>query len=286
MTALPTTAMGAVPTTGTARSAAATPTCAGDEGDDENLQDIDHDQAQAGDVVVGVPLAESGAVDVRLTSGGRQHLTQADLSGMPATGPADHFGASVAYLRAHSDFCSDLAIGVPGADGGRGAVVIARGSTSGIAAAGAVRLTGSTPGEGFGSQVVAAGKDLFVSAPGRTVSGRAHAGAVDHYRVGDDGVPVLVESISENTSGVPGVSEQDDRFGEVLSTGGPWLVVGEPSEDAGSRVDVGAVTVLSFSTRRTGWRVLEPSRRTPPACLGSVSRVTGSARPSPAASGW
>jgi hypothetical protein len=226
-----------------------------------NDQDIDHDRARSGDIVVGVPQAGAGAgaIDVRLSSGGRQHLTQADLAGLPPAGTSDRFGTSVAYLYADGDLCSDLAIGVPGADGDRGAVVIARGSTSGIAAAGAVRLTGSTPGEGFGSQVVAAGKDLFVSAPGRTVSGRPHAGAVDHYRVGDDGVPVLMESISENTSGVPGVAEQDDRFGEVLSTRGVGLVVGEPSEDAGSRVDAGAVTVLSFSTTThlvTGARTL------------------------------
>lgn len=229
-------------------STSTTATCAGDEADDQNLQDIDHDKAQQGDVVVGVPLAGSGAVDVRLTSGGRQHLTQEQLDGLPSPGASDRFGASIAYLRADADFCSDLAIGVPGAQGGRGAVVIAKGSTEGIASTGAVWLPGSTPGEAFGSQVVVSGKDLFVSAPGRTVSGRSNAGAIDHYLVGDDGVPSLVETISENTVGVPGVPELNDRFGEVLATGGAWLVVGQPSEDAGSRVDVGAVTVLTFDS--------------------------------------
>ena len=204
-----------------------------------------------------------GAIDVRLSSGARQHVTQAQLAGLPPAGRADRFGESLAFIRADRDYCTALAIGVPGADGGRGAVVIAKGSTSGVAAAGAVRITGSTPGEGFGFRMAAVGTDLFVAAPGHSVSGRPRAGAIDHYRVGADGVPVLLETVTESTSGVPGVAEQDDRFGEVLEavgTGDTWvdesqshvghigLVVGEPSEDAGSRRDAGSVTVLSFST--------------------------------------
>jgi hypothetical protein len=267
--AVPETAKAALPRTAGSTSFAAASTdrtCAltGPDSEWRNLQDIDHDLADRGDVVVGVPWAAggTGAVDVRLTSGVSQHLTQAQLTGLP---PADggRFGASVAFIRADNDYCTDLAIGVPRTTGGEGAVVIAKGSTSGIAATGAVRLTGATPGEGFGSQVAAVGKDLFVSAPNRTVSGQTRAGAVDHYRIGDDGA-VLVETITESTAGVPGVAETDDRFGEVLapigegdtwadSSGAPGitpigLAVGEPSEDVGSRADAGLVTVLSFST--------------------------------------
>jgi hypothetical protein len=269
--ALPETAMAALPgTVGSTSFAAASTdrTCAltGPDWEWRNLQDIDHDLAVRGDVVVGVPRAAggTGAVDVRLSSGVSQHLTQAQLTGLPPAGGGDRFGASVAFIRADNDYCTDLAIGVPGADGGQGAVVIAKGSTSGVAATGAVRLTGATPGEGFGSQVAAVGKDLFVSAPNRTVSGHSRAGAVDHYRIGDGGA-VLVETITESTVGVPGVAEADDHFGEVLAPigqGDTWadssgepsyigpigLAVGEPSEDAGSRADAGTVTVLSFNT--------------------------------------
>jgi hypothetical protein len=259
--------MAAVPGTARAVPTAATTSCAPTGADDEwrNLQDIDHDLADAGDVVVGVPRAAggSGAIDVRLSSGARQHLDQAQLAGMPGPGSDDRFGASVAFVRADDDYCTDLAIGAPGADGGRGAVVIVKGSTSGVATTGAVRLTGSTPGEGFGSQVVAVGTDVFVSAPYRTVSGHARAGAVDHYRIADDGAVALLETISESTAGVPGVAETDDRFGEALAPigqGDTWvgqgqtrvadigLAVGEPSEDIGSRGDAGTVTILSFST--------------------------------------
>jgi hypothetical protein len=246
-------------------STSAAASCAATGLDDEwrNLQDIDHDGAQNGDNVTGAPGADGGqgSVDVLLTSGIPQSVTQGYLAGMPAARPSDRFGQSVAFIRADDDLCTDLAIGVPGADGGRGAVVIAKGSATGIAAGGAVRLTGSTAGEAFGAQVAVVGKDVFVAAPGRAVSGRVRAGAVDHFRLGSDGVPVLLETITENTPGVPGVAEQDDRFGEVLaatgqgdtwvdrgsSTGDVGLVVGEPSEDAGSRADAGSVTVLSFS---------------------------------------
>jgi hypothetical protein len=263
--------MAALPGTAGATSFAAASTdrtCAltGPDWEWRNLQDIDHDLADRGDVVVGVPRAGAGAgaVDVRLSSGVSQHVSPSQLTGLPAAGADDRFGASVAFIRADNDYCTDIAIGVPGADGGRGAVVIAKGSTSGIAATGAERLTGATPGEGFGSQVAAVGKDLFISAPNRTVSGHSRAGAVDHYRIGDDGA-VLVETITESTVGVPGVAETDDRFGEVLAPigqGDTWadspaapsyigpigLAVGEPSEDAGSRVDAGSVTVLLFNT--------------------------------------
>lgn len=258
-------AMAAVSTAGSAVSAAAVASCAPSGPDEEwrNLQDINHDRAQNGDNVTGAPGADGGkgAVDVLLTSDVRQTLTQAHLDGMPAAGPSDRFGQSIAFVRVDDDLCTDLAIGVPGADAGRGAVVIAKGSTTGIASGGAVRLTGSTAGEAFGAQVAVVGRDVFVAAPGRTVSGRVRAGAVDHFRLGSDGTPVLLETITENTSGVPGVAEQDDRFGEVLAAtgqGDTWvdrgastsdigLVVGEPSEDAGSRADAGSVTVLSFS---------------------------------------
>jgi hypothetical protein len=58
------------------------------------------------------------------------------------------------------------------------------------------------------------------------VSGHKAAGAVDHYRVDASGTRVtLVQTLTENTAGVPGRAETNDRFGQVLaaSTSGPLL---------------------------------------------------------------
>jgi hypothetical protein len=100
--------MAAVPGTARAVPTAATTSCAPTGADDEwrNLQDIVLDLADAGDVVVGVPRAAggSGAIDVRLSSGARQHLDQAQLAGMPGPGSDDRFGASVAFVRADDDY--------------------------------------------------------------------------------------------------------------------------------------------------------------------------------------
>ncbi|GAA4348973.1 integrin alpha [Angustibacter luteus] len=242
------------------RAAAATTCAAGpDDATTASNQDVDHDLSRYPDHVIGIPreVSKAGVIELRSTTGLIQRLTESSFTGGPARVAGDGFGTSVAFVDANADRCADVAVGAPGASAGRGAVVVALGSTTGILGTGSVRLTGRTPGEHFGAVVVAVGQDLFVAAPDRTVSGRARAGAVDHYRVGTGGAPTLLETLTEDTPGVPGVSEADDRFGSVLTgatqasgapqANGSWLVVGEPSEDNGTRRDAGSVTVLSFN---------------------------------------
>jgi hypothetical protein len=176
-----------------------------------------------------------------------QRIGESFFNGLPAPAAGDGFGASVAMTDFDSEYCEDLAIGAPGADGGRGAVVLAFGSVNGISASGAIRLVGRTAGEHFGSVVIAAGQDVWVAAPDRTVSGRARAGAVDHYRVEGD-TATLVETLSESASGVPGTAEAGDRFGQTLAAGpDAQLVIGEPLEDTAGAVNAGSVTVMFTS---------------------------------------
>jgi hypothetical protein len=229
------------------------PTC-GDQG--VSSQDFDGDGGI--DVVVGVPTGSTtaasgaGVVDVRLSGGSRQRVGQSFFSGLPAAGATDRFGSAVQVVDYRGDFCADLAIGAPGSAGGRGAVDVVRGSVTGLDRQGAFQLTGKQAGEHFGAVLAGIGGDLWVGAPDRSVSGNARAGAIDHYRLSATTAPVLVETITENTRGVPGVAEAGDRFGSVLqlfeSVGGWELAVGQPQEDVGNKVDAGSVTVLFFNT--------------------------------------
>jgi hypothetical protein len=80
---------------------------------------------------------------------------------------------------------------------------------------------------------------------------------VDHFRIGGGSLG-LVQRITEDSPNVPGVAENYDHFGSVLTpgstvtaggsypvvTGPPRLYVGTPYEDVGSARDAGSVGVL------------------------------------------
>ena len=221
--------------------------------------DVDGDGSA--DYVVGVPRATSagraaaGAVDIHFATTGSprtQRVDQSYFTGLPAPVAGDAFGSYVAFAHLASDpsvnpdqQCADLAIGARGEDSGRGAVIIAQGSHTGISTSRAIRITGRTAGERFGSRIVSYGTDVWISAPYRTVDGVKDAGAIDQYRIAG-GTATLVQTLTENTPGIPGGAETGDRFGEELDmpAAGP-LIVGEPAEDVGSHaVDAGTVTVV------------------------------------------
>lgn len=216
------------------------------------------------DFIVGVPRASvggqasAGAVDIQSQgSGTTQHSDESLFAqfGKPTAG--DEFGAAVAVADLDStgglasDSCADLVIGAPGADGGRGAIVLAHGSNSGITSDRAVVVTGVSAGEHFGAQITVSGSDLWISAPNRTVDGAVGAGAVDHYLIGGAGGVTRVSTLTQNTPGVPGGAERDDHFGSVLSAFGKPLAIGDPDEDIGTATDAGSVTFV-YDNPKTG----------------------------------
>ena len=247
---------------------------------DANLdQDLNNDAKP--DLVLGVPRASvgaaagAGAVDIHYSTGqfggggvrATQRITVSSLSGMPAPAAGDAFGSATAFAELDAgdrDGCHDLVIGAPGSDGGTGAVYIAFGSLTGISSTGALRLTGQTTAERFGAAVAVVGDDIWIGAPDRTVAGRLGAGAIDHYRITGKNTVARLETITEDSPGVPGVAEAGDHFGSVLhgeldnapvygvfdyswpSDAADHLVIGEPYENVGSAVDAGSVTVLAF----------------------------------------
>ncbi|GAA4349569.1 hypothetical protein [Angustibacter luteus] len=221
----------------------------------------DYDGDFAADLTVGVPTGlvggvPTGAVDIHYAQGRAQRVGPASFIGIPAAA-GDLFGASVESLPPDqtADSCDDLAIGAPGSDRGRGAVVIAHGSLTGLTSAGAVRLTGRSAGERFGASIALGSAsadttsyDLYVGAPNRTVSGRAGAGAVDIYRVQKaTGAATYLGAVTEDTPGVPGVAEAGDHFGTVLAFS-DTLAVGVPDETSGSHRQAGDVVLVKTST--------------------------------------
>jgi len=161
----------------------------------------------------------------------------------------------------------DLAIGVGGEDGRRGAVAVLYGSTAGLAV-GANRLwTQASPGvpgrrtraqEGFGLSLAAARfsgsayADLAVGVPCDRVGGRAEAGSVNLLRGSAAGLTSKGAQLwDQRTAGIKGTPEQGDWFGWSLAAGhftgrrSADLAVGVSGENGGS----GAVNVISGGSR-------------------------------------
>ncbi len=96
---------------------------------------------------------------------------------------------------------------------------------------------------------------MAIGAPGATVSGESGAGVV-HVLYGSEGGLSSVgdQQWHQNVTGLAGVSEASDYFGESVETGDfdcdgyLDLVVGIPREDTSGKVDAGAVQVLYGSS--------------------------------------
>lgn len=236
------------------------------------------------DLVIGVPAedigtdASAGAVHVLygsllgLTGDDDDFFYQAlaSINGLGEVG--DRFGAAVAIGDFDDDGIADLAIGSPGedieADGvdNAGCVHVLFGSASGVVTAGQVLffrgagLNGSPQdGEEIGRVLVAgefnpltAGRELAIGVPFHDLDDLDQAGAV--IVVSDIPGALFNAIYTQATTGVPGVEEELDRFGEVLAAGDfdgdgiDELAVGDPIEDLqGPFVgDVGSLTILDF----------------------------------------
>ena len=229
--------------------------------------------------VVGSPrrdvngVADAGAVVVRIPGWAEDPgtvLTSEDL-GVPAEQGAG-FGAAVAWGAAlvrgsdrggqrTEEACPDLVIGVPGANGGRGAVVVVPDLGAGLDLTKAIWLDtsdlGLQPGDALGSALTVVDGSLLPVFPAGTRRGRLMLGhcwsgrsrawrsrRVSWRRRRTAGsCRELMESRATpigRTGSVPRCCR--DRRHRRFSV--PAVVVGIPNEDVGRRKNVGAVATL------------------------------------------
>ena len=188
--------------------------------------------------------------------------------------PDDAFGSALECGDFDGDGYDDLAIGVPddrqpsGTPGG--AVAVFFGSGSGLSGENTLIHQNTTgvqggpeAGDAFGAAVAAGDfdgdgyDDLAIGVPGEDVGALADAGTI-HLLFGSSSglVGNGTRTLHQDSVGVQGLAEADDRFGAALTTadfngdGYADLAVGSPGEDIGAVVDAGLVHV--FSGRRSG----------------------------------
>ena len=113
---------------------------------------------------------------------------------------------------------------------------------------------GAASGDRFGSSLAIApnlagtGFDLWVGAPLDNVGSANDAGSVVHYSITNSGGNLafnLVQTITQNSPGVPGSAETSDQFGAVLSATSRGVLIGDQLEDVGSTKDAGSITLLT-----------------------------------------
>ena len=238
----------------------------------------DFDDDGFDDLAIGAPAEDSLAGSINVIYGSARGLTAAgderlhqDTSGIGSAVAenGDRFGEALAAGDFDRDGTDDLAIGMPGEDvgsvGQAGAVMVLRGSASGLSTVGDkvwTQDTASVQGvaearDRFGSALAAADfdrdrrDDLAIGVPSEEVAGRAFAGAVNVLYGAGAGLTATGDQLwSQDTAGITGDLEAFDRFGFSLTSGDfdddgrADLAVGAPWDSIAGVVDTGAVNVL------------------------------------------
>ncbi|MFJ6908250.1 trypsin-like serine protease [Streptomyces griseoluteus] len=227
------------------------------------------------DIAVADPEASVGgdakAGLVRIVYGGGKGTTEVnqDLDWVSGgSEPNDGFGTAIATVDYDEDGCTDLVVGTPGEDLGTatdaGMVDVLHGAAGGIGT-GATKDTHFQQGAGTGSllastaetgdvmgQALAAGNTaagepyIVIGNPGEDLGTVANAGSV-FYVHGTTNI-----AFDQDSTGVPGGVEADDRFGSVVAADPNFIAVGAPNDAIGGDKDAGNVVVLSHTLNSEG----------------------------------
>ncbi len=216
---------------------------------------------QQRDIAIGLPTltvagkASAGAVDLRSNDGTASRFSMASLTGTGGATANARFGSEVVVQDTDRDGCEDLLVGAPGAAGGKGGVYVVRGTNSGVATDGSTLVTApdGAAGDEFGQGIAVSppyndgSVDLWVGAPGATVTGHAQAGRIYHFTLASSGTATYVDTVTYASSEVPGDAAAGDRLGAILYRVNGGVIAGVPRRDVAGRADAGEVVVVKQS---------------------------------------
>lgn len=203
---------------------------------------------------------KAGAVNVVYGGGkGAVSISQAttDVPSNPEAG--DGFGSALAVVDWNSDGYSDLMVGVPfeavGSERQAGCVDVIFGSADGLAGGPLSKVLYQGAGGGALSNSTAEARDWFgyslasgltsgsepyllIGVPGEDLSGIPDAGGVHYVR------PTYNEAVNQDSAGVVGAPEENDRFGFSVAASAKRIAVGVPGEAIGTETFSGAVELF------------------------------------------
>jgi hypothetical protein len=229
---------------------------------------IGADQADKGG---GVAILYGSSTGLNVTSPAWFDQSSPALPGSPETG--DLFGFSVAAGDFNGDHYADLAIGVPGEGLGSvvdaGDVTILYGTSIGLSSNHSTLWDQNSTGvpgtaelqDQFGFSLAAGdvtgdGKaDLVVGDPNESIGSVVRAGEIVLLKGSSSGISGTGSQVfDQNSTSVPGTSEEDDLFGTAVTVGDfngdgkADVAVGVPGEGVGAVDHAGCVDVLKGSS--------------------------------------
>lgn len=222
------------------------------------------------EIVVGSPGENNGAGYLSSLRGSTTGWTASGSTAVTGSSVAatGGFGSSLAVGRfAGGTGLPSVAVGSSGSVAG-GSVTVLRPGSGNLTATGARVMTqnsGGVPGTGeigdaWGADIASGDvtgdgvDDLLVGAPGEAVGSRKSAGMISLLRGSATGLTGTgSQSISQDSTGVPGTAEAEDVFGQRVTLsdtnndGRKDAFVGAPGETVGSASYAGALTILRGS---------------------------------------